>query len=85
MRRANRVSLCAGDTHVWLNGSATCSCGQKWQRNYRLHGSWGEGILVLAGQVGRLSVGRGLAWGLDVTISIYYWTIGIFRHKERKF
>lgn len=85
MRRAKGDSLCAGDTHVWLDTSDTCSCGCKWQRTYRLHGSWGENILILAGEAGRASAGRGLAWGLDRVVSIYYWTQAIFRQKERRF
>lgn len=80
----NRL-YCAGDTHIWLNGSAICSCGQKWQRTYRLRGGWGENILILAGEAGQASVSRGLAWGLDKVVFIYYWIAGIFCQKERRF
>lgn len=73
-QRANSLSregtLCAGDTHIWLNGSAICSCGQKWQRTYRLRGGWGENILILAGEARQASVSRGLAWLLDTMLHI---------------
>lgn len=62
--------LCAGDTHLWLDGLPVCSCGRKWQRLYRMRGAWGELLLVLTGDRGRRSVGRGVAWGLDWLVHI---------------
>lgn len=70
-------NLCAGDTHLWLDHSCICSCGARWEKRYRLRGSWGENLLTLAGDTGRWSASRGLAWGLDGLLFIYYWIVSI--------